>query len=113
MEDVIKWGQHEAARAPGVQVGGPQHDVHIPGVLQAVTRGHHVSQGHQGAAAEPGAVNEEGGGPGELAQGRRVAPDDERLLAGVPLPPGLPPGLTPHLGFCPRMSWPLFPRPRL
>ena len=72
-----------------------------------MTRGHHVSQGHQGAAAEPGAVNEEGGDPGELALARRVAPDDERLLAGVPLPPGL----TPRLGFCPRMSGPLFPRP--
>ena len=108
MEDVIKWGHHEAARAPGVEVGRPQHDVHVPGVLQAVTRGHHVPQGHEGAAAEPRAVNKEGGGPGEVAQLRRVAPDDVRLLGDVPLPPGL----TPSLVFCPLMSWLMFPQPR-
>ena len=105
MEDVIKWGHQEAARAPGVEVGRPQHDVHVPSVLQAVARGHHVPHGHEGAAAEPRAVYKEGGGPGEVAQPRRVAPDDVRLLGDVPR---LPPGLV----FCPRMSWLMFPQPQ-
>jgi hypothetical protein len=81
-ESLVGGDLNAVGLAGGADVVRPGHDVKVGGALDAVGGGENVGVGDEGAAAEPGVVDEEGDLPGPLVLGRFDAADDPVLVGG-------------------------------